>query len=106
MPQNRKKYEIRATIFDKRGRVISKGCNSYIKTHPLQEKMSKIVGNPKAIFLHAEIAALVKLKDWDKAHKILIERYDNEGNPKLAKPCEACSLAITNANIKIIEYTK
>jgi len=101
----RRQYSISATIFDKRGRAISHGENSYTKTHPYQVKMSKLVGKPEAIYLHAEIAALVKLKDWSRAHKIVIERYDEEGNPRLAKPCPACLRALRDAGIKIIDFT-
>lgn len=102
----RKQFRLKATIFDKKGRVISIGENSYLKTHPMQRSFGIKTGNPKAVFIHAEIAALVKLKDWAKAYRIMIERYDENGHPKLAKPCAACSLALEKAGIKVVEYTK
>lgn len=101
----RKQFEIKATIFDKRGRVISSGENSYWKTHPYQYELAKENGKPEAIYLHAEIAALIKLKDWRRAHKILVERYDSKGNPVLAKPCKICQAALDKAGINIIEHT-
>jgi tRNA(Arg) A34 adenosine deaminase TadA len=103
---SRKKFKVKATIFDKRGKVISCGTNSYEKTHPLQYKLSKQCGNPDAIYLHAEIAAIVKLKKYHSAHKILIERYDSEGKPRMAKPCQVCALAIKQADITVVEYTE
>jgi tRNA(Arg) A34 adenosine deaminase TadA len=100
-----KKHEIIATIFDKRGRAISKATNSYIKTHPFQCRLAKKAGRPEAIYMHAEIAALVKLKDWSKAHSIKIERYNSEGNPAPAKPCPICQQALDLAEINKIDYT-
>lgn len=101
----RKQFHIKATIYNKRGHVISEGTNSYWKTHPLQVKIAKSVGRDDAIFLHAEIAALVKLKDWSKAHRIKVERYDSKGNPLIAKPCKICQAALDRAGITIIEHT-
>ena len=102
---SRKQYHLTATIYDKRGRAISRGENSYWKTHPMQIKTAKEVGREDAIFLHAEIAALVKLKDWSKAHRIKVERYSVNGEPLLAKPCEICQRALKKAGIEIIEHT-
>jgi len=105
MAKKRKQYNLTATIFDKRGRVLSRGENSYWKTHPMQIHLAKKVGREDAIFLHAEIAALVRLKDWSKAHKIRVERYGNDGQPLLAKPCEICNAALKKAGIEVIEHT-
>lgn len=105
MSKSRRKFDIKATIYDKRGRILSVGLNSYMKTHPWQGKLAKNVGRPEAIYLHAEIAALVKLKDWSKAHRIKVERYDSNGNPVMAKPCEICQSALRRTGIEIIEHT-
>jgi tRNA(Arg) A34 adenosine deaminase TadA len=99
------KYSMTAMVFDRRGRLLSIGKNSYIKTHTLQAKAGAAVGNPNRIFLHAEIAALTKLKDWDKAHRIVITRYTKEGKPACAKPCPACMWVIRQTGIKEIEHT-
>lgn len=96
---------ITATIFDRRGRVLSIGQNSYVKTHPIQAKYAKQVGEDKKIFLHAEIHAIVKCKNLKKAHKIFVSRWDPQGNPQLAKPCPVCLSAIRASGIKIIEHT-
>lgn len=102
----RRQFKLKATIYDKRGRVLSRGENSYRKTHPLQIKIAEEAGRPDAIFLHAEIHALVRLKDKiEQAHRIYIERYANNGDPLPAKPCEICTLALEKAGIEIVEYT-
>ena len=94
-----------AIIYDRKGRVISMGKNSYIKTHPLQAKLANEVGLSDKIYLHAEIDALVKLKNWDRAHKIVITRTGKNGDSLLAKPCPVCERAIKLAGIKEIQHT-
>lgn len=103
-PKNpRRKFVITATIYDKRGRVVAKATNDYTKTHPLQKQWGQKVGKPDAVYLHAEIAALIKARG--KGHRIHVERYDAHGNPALAKPCKICNAAIMHAGIAIISYT-
>lgn len=99
------RQNITAIIYDSKGRVLSIGQNSYIKTHPMQAKHAQKVGLPKSIFLHAEISAITKCKDISKAHKILITRYTKDGKPALSKPCKICESAIRSTPIKIIEHT-
>ena len=94
-----------AVIYDKRGKVISVGQNSYVKTHPLQAKHAAKVGTPDKKFLHAEIHAIVRCRDLDRAHKIVVSRWDKKGRPALAKPCPVCMSAIEAAGIEIVEHT-
>lgn len=100
-----KKHHVTAIIFDKRGRPLSIGQNSYIKTHPLQLKMAEKVGLPEKKFIHAEIQSIVKCRDISKAHKIMVMRYNKDGEPVNAKPCKICEQAIALTPIKIIEHT-
>lgn len=99
------KQNLTAIIYDRKGRVISVGKNSYVKTHPLQARLGAKTGKPEAIFLHAEVDALVRLKDWSKAHKMVVTRIGKDGGPLLAKPCPACQHAIEMAGIQHIEHT-
>ena len=99
------KHELTAIIYDKKGRVLSIGQNSYIKTHPLQAKHADKVGLPEKQYLHAEIHAIVRCKDLSKAHRILITRFSKNGQPLLAKPCPVCQSAIHAAGIEIVEHT-
>lgn len=82
-----------ALILDKHGTIISKGENSYSKSHP---KM-RYIANVDKIYLHAEIDACIKGEHLeDKWHTMIIVRVDYKGRPKLAKPCENCSKYIQN----------
>ena len=89
-----KRHRITAIIYDRKGTVLSIGQNSYVKTHPLQAKYAAEMGEDYKVFLHAEIHAITKLKDINKAHKMVIFRYSEDGKPALAKPCKICSQAI------------
>ena len=100
----RKKFILKATTYDRKGNVIAVGFNSYIKTHPKQSTMAAKVGMNEKQTLHAEIAAIIRSKRH-VIHKIKVERYDSCGNPKMAKPCPVCELAIKEAGIKFVEYT-
>jgi deoxycytidylate deaminase len=102
----KKNFLIKASIFDKKGRLLSVGKNSYTKTHPIQAKYAKRAKLEHKIFLHAEMDAIIRLKDPDKAYKIIIERYDSEGRPVNAKPCAICQAAIKGmTKIQVIDHT-
>jgi tRNA(Arg) A34 adenosine deaminase TadA len=100
-----RKYSITAVIYDKRGRVISIGKNSYTKTHTYQAKVASKAGLPHKVFLHAEIHAILKCQDLKRAHKIFVSRYSQDGKALNAKPCPICESAIKEAGIKMVEYT-
>lgn len=100
----KKRFEIKATCFDKKGKIISVGYNSYSKTHPIQSHFARLAGLPEKTFLHAEVAALLKAKGKN-IHKIKVERYDSKGNPVNAAPCPVCQLAIKNWGVSYVEYT-
>ncbi len=98
-------HKLKATIYDKRGRILSIGYNSFTKSHPYQAILAQKVGLDEKIFLHAEIDAILKCSNIALAYRIVIERYSRLGKPLLSKPCPICSLAIANSPIKIIEHT-
>lgn len=102
---SKRRFELTAIIYNKRGRVLSIGKNSYVKTHPQMKKHGEMVGLPHKTFLHAEVHAIVKCKDLSQAHRILVTRFDRNGNPRNAKPCPVCASAIRAAGIKIVEHT-
>lgn len=99
-----KKHILKATTYDKRGRVIATAMNSFDKSHPIQSKFAKQANLSEKIYLHAEISCIIKSRHRD-IHKIKIERYSNDGSPLLAAPCPICQLAIKEAGIKFVEYT-
>jgi deoxycytidylate deaminase len=100
----KKRYKIIATCFDKRGRKISSAENNYKKSHPLQAKFALKAEQPKRIFLHAELLAILRARQVS-VHKIRIERRDAKGKLVLSKPCKVCEQAIREAKIKLVEYT-
>jgi tRNA(Arg) A34 adenosine deaminase TadA len=100
---NSQQYKITATITSKKGRVVSKATNSYLKTHPLQAKYACKCGEPYKQYLHAEVLALIRAKG--KGYKIHVERYNREGKPLLAMPCPICMLAIREAGIQVVSFT-
>ena len=97
--------DITATIYDKKGRKLSIAKNSYEKTHPIQARYARRVGEEYKQYLHAEIRAIIKALKKGVPYKIKIERYGKGGEPRDAMPCPICQLAIREAGIKFIEYT-
>lgn len=85
------KHNLVAAIMYKK-RPISIGYNSYIKTHPLQRR---ITNHPQKIFIHAEIDAVIKalnkVSERDlKCCDLYICRVKRNGDVGIAKPCENC----------------
>lgn len=98
---------INATVYDKRGRVLSRGTNSYTRTHPLQQKAARAAGEHKRDFgfMHAETAALVRANP-QKAFRISITRFTRDGKPAPAKPCACCQWILTTLfSHLIVEHT-
>ena len=98
------KQVITAVVRDKRGRILATAQNSYVKTHPLMAREAKAVGEPQKIYLHAEVAALLRT-NWDDAYSIFVSRYSNSGEPLLARPCKICQRVIKLAGIKEVSHT-
>ena len=99
------RHVISAIIWDRKGRVLSIGQNNYFKSHPMQAHHGALCGEPYKIFLHAEIHAITRCSDINKAHRIMVFRYNAKGQPALAKPCQICMSAIAATPIKVIEWT-
>jgi deoxycytidylate deaminase len=101
----KKRFSLTAIIYDKRGKVLSIGKNSYVKTHPVQAEWARKAGEAYKQVLHAEIAAIIKCTNLAKAYRISVFRYKEDGSPANAKPCKTCAGAIAKTSIKIIEHT-
>lgn len=95
---------VKSSSYDRRGRIIATAYNSFSQTHPYQAALAKKVGQPARIYLHSEIACIIKSRGR-KIYKLVVERYDANGNPKNACPCKICQMAINLAGIERIEYT-
>lgn len=98
-----RRYNITALAYDKKGRLVSVGKNSYTKTHPLQARYAKLADKPHSVYLHAEIAALIRARE--QVHKLVVTRFDSKGRAVNAKPCAACQLALRDFGVKHIEHT-
>ena len=101
----KQQQDMTAIIYDRKGKVLSVGRNSYVKTHTLQAKHAEKVGLPDKQFLHAEVHAITKCRDLSKAHRIAVYRYGKSGQPLLAKPCPVCQSAIESVGIEIVEWS-
>lgn len=97
------KHFIQAWCYDKKGNLLSTAINSYTKSHPLQAHFANLVGMPQRIYLHAEIAAILKCGD-KKIFSIKIERRNRKGKLLPSKPCPICSKAIEAFEISKIEF--
>lgn len=69
------------------------------------KELSSKLGMPYKIFLHAEVAAILKCHDLAKAHNILVTRVYKAGKLMVVKPCKICQSAIDAAGIKNLEYS-
>lgn len=101
---NDTKYVVGAFALDDKGVIISKGCNSFVKTHPMQKKYADDVGLHYKIYLHAEVAALVKAHK--KVDTLVIARIRQSDNKlAIARPCPVCSEAIRKAGVRKVYFT-
>ena len=105
------RQRIYAIATDKRGRIVAEGGNSYVVSHPRQAAYAKRAGREQACFLHAEISVLIALyKSKKVCHSLHIARAKKNSQgvdvPGLAKPCEICTKALTEAGIKNIIWTE
>ena len=98
------KYPVCAIACDRGGNILAVGYNSYAKTHPTQARHAAKANQPGKIYLHAEIAALVKAKG--EVYSLSVARVTKEGASALAKPCPVCYLAIREANVRLLEWTQ
>lgn len=101
----RKRYDLVATCFDKRKRVISSGANQYNKSHPLMKHFAELSGeSDEKIYLHAELAALLAARGKE-VDSVLVQRFDSEGSPRLAKPCKTCQTMLKAFGVRLVRYT-
>ncbi len=88
-----------------RNKVVATATNIETKTHPIQARFAERVGLHEKIFLHAEIAALVKCRE--ECDTIVVARLGghNHDELRMAKPCPVCALALKEAGIDKVHYT-
>jgi tRNA(Arg) A34 adenosine deaminase TadA len=103
-PPDSGQQRVSAVITDSKGNILATGINSYEKTHPFQAKYAERVDQNHAVYLHAEIAALVKIRRGDPK-KIYVARLLRNGEYALARPCAICAMAIKESGITEIIFT-
>jgi deoxycytidylate deaminase len=96
--------DMTAFAYDKRGRLISVGRNSYVKTHPLQAHYASRSSNVHRIYLHAELDALIKARG-KQVHKMVVVRVTKTGRYASAAPCDSCALALREYGVRHVEHT-
>jgi len=104
IPAIKNKHRVVAIVTNGKNKVLSVGYNSYTKTHPKQKELALLCNIHHKAYLHAEISALVKLKD-SGAKNIYVVRLWKDETFALAKPCRICELAIKEAGLEKIFYT-
>ena len=100
------KQHIVAIAYDKRGRELATGVNSYVKTHPVQLRYAKRSRNPERPYLHAELDALIKGSKRGKVHRLHVVRLCSGGVVRLAKPCDMCQQIIKDYGVKHVSWSK
>lgn len=102
------KFKIGCVIIDKH-RIISSGCNSNTKCHPIQADIDKRMFNCECLGkLHAEMAAIIPLlkykPDLTRA-TIYTYRQHADGSTAMARPCSRCINFMKEQGIKRIKYS-
>lgn len=101
----RKKFQLTATTFDRKGRVIAHAKNDYNRSHPLSKYFSLKAGeSEKKCALHAELSAIIKSRG-KPIDSIFVQRFAADGSYALAKPCKSCQEAIKAYGIRLVRFT-
>ncbi|EKD89679.1 MAG: hypothetical protein ACD_33C00008G0005 [uncultured bacterium] len=106
-------HSLIAIIRDKKGNILSIGKNLHLinnklsyKSHPYMRQLAfKENGeDSKKIFLHAEIDAILKCDNINKAYEIQVFRYNKKEDFLCSKPCDICLSGIKKTNIKLVTF--
>jgi deoxycytidylate deaminase len=101
----RARYNVTAIIRNKKGYVLAVGKNSYKKSHPIMNKITKHKHTSKIqTFIHAEVDAIVKCRNMSEAYSIEVYNYTEHGNPAISKPCPLCMSLINETPMLVIKY--
>lgn len=69
----------------------------------MQARYARNAGRRHQIYLHAEIAALVRCRK--DPYALYVARVDARLRPAMARPCPICMEAIRKAGVKEIYFT-
>lgn len=96
------KKKVGAILLNK-SKIVASATNLERKSHPIQARFAERVGLREKIYLHAEIATLVKCRE--ECDTIVVARVNPQGKLRMARPCPICELALKEAGISKIHYT-
>jgi tRNA(Arg) A34 adenosine deaminase TadA len=102
LPYSKGKHRVAASAYGVNGSLMYTGFNSYVKTHPVQAALAKLVGMPDRIYLHAEIDALVRA--GGPVHTMVVTRVGKSGAPLPSRPCAICRRALSRAGVRRVYY--
>ena len=89
-----KRNRMGCVITDRGNNVISSGYN-LMKTHPTQSHYANKAGLKEKIYLHAEINAIIRLKNSSiKPSKLYVTRLLVNNSLAMSYPCPVCLGAI------------
>ncbi len=103
MSPSRKK--VGAVLYNSKRRVITTAVNNDYKSHPRQAWWAQRVGLDEKIYLHAEMACLIKARE--AADTIVVVRLGGHDGKSLrqSRPCPVCEPALRYAGIKHVYYS-
>lgn len=95
-----RQHKLGAVLVYRKG-VVAKGHNDAVKTHPIMRKYD----NYKT--LHAEVSAIIKLKNKDilKDCDMYIYRETKNGDLALSRPCSVCSKLLRMMGLRNVYFT-
>lgn len=83
LPYTKGQSRVYAIVTDKRGRIVSQGANSYVKTSTHMHRASRKLGLVKD-YCHAEMVALVRAKG--NGSKLYVARVNAKGGANAGFP--------------------
>lgn len=97
--------KVGAVLYNSKKREITSATNNDYKSHPLQARWAERVGLREKIYLHAEMACLIKAReDGDTIVVVRLGGHDGK-TLRNAKPCPICEPALRFAGIKHVYYS-
>ena len=97
--------KVGAVLYNSKKRVIATAVNNDYKSHPRQAWWAHRVGLEEKIYLHAEMACLIRARE--DADTIVVVRLGGHDGKSLrqARPCPICEPALRYAGIKHVYYS-
>lgn len=97
---------VQCEAYDKQGRLLTVQTNDYERSSRMMRFFAKMVNDPYRLVDHAEIRAIDYVrKRGKKVAKLIVTRYNKQGELVNAKPCEVCQAAIAFYKIGDVEYS-